>query len=143
MIKGQFGYFGNGEPLGVGGVGGGFGAVVGELDQGVVSDADDALARVAAEGAEGVELLQKDVFEAGFLGEFAAGGIIDGFVHADEAAGQSPFSFEGFEGALDQEDFEFGFVETEDDAVHGQGGTGVLVGVWHIMLFSSHTLLIV
>src|SRR5581483_4473816 len=68
-VEGELGGFGNGEPFGVGGVGGGFGSVVREFDQGVISDTDDALAGAAMDGAEGVELFEEDVFQAGLFGE--------------------------------------------------------------------------
>ena len=48
-----------------------------------------------------------------------------------EAAGQRPLAFERFQRALNQQHFEFAFVEAEDDAVHSEGGSGILVCVWH------------
>ena len=61
----------------------------------------------------------------------AAGGLIQRFVHADEATGQSPFAFEWIEGALDQQHLKFAVVQTEDHAVHSQGRPRILVGVGH------------
>jgi hypothetical protein len=64
--------------------------VVGGLGEGVVGDADDALTGIAVHGAKGVELLQKHALEAGFLRQFAPGGVIKRLLDADEAAGQCP-----------------------------------------------------
>lgn len=107
--------------------------MVGGFGQGVVGDADDALAGVAVDGAEGVELLEEEVFEAGFFFQLAAGGGVERFLDTDEAAGEGPVVFEGSEAAADEEDLEgcFAAVEAKDDAVHGEGGSWVFVGVFH------------
>jgi hypothetical protein len=39
--------------------------------------------------------------------------------------------FEGGEAAANEEDLEGAAVEAEDDAVHGEGGSWVFVGVFH------------
>ena len=136
VVESKFWNFGKGKPAGIGGIGGGFGGVGGEFDKGVVSDADDAFARVAMERAEGVELFEEDVFEASFFFEFAPGGIVEGFIDAHEAAREGPFAFEGFKGALDEKNFEIGVVEAEDDAIDGERGARVLVSVRHSVLFT-------
>ena len=131
VIEGEGREVVEGEPGGVAGIGGGGGRVLDEVDEGVVGDSDDVFPWVAVGGADGGELFEEDVFEAGFFFEFTSGAGVDVFADLDEAAGESPFVFEGGEGALDEEDFEVVLVETEDDAVGGEGGSGVVVGEGH------------
>ena len=107
--------------------------MAGEFDQGVVGNAHHPLPRVTAEFPKRVKLLQEDALEARFLSQFAARRVISGFIHMHEAAGQCPPAFERFQRALNQQHFEFAFVEAENDAVHGEGGSGILVCVWHII----------
>ena len=133
MIERQLRHLRDEEPLGVRRVRGSFGAVVGEFDQGVMGDAHDSFPRVAAKFAKSVKLLQENVLESCFLSQFTARRVVNGFIHAHETAGQCPFPFERFECALDQQHFEFAFVEAEDHAVHGQCRSGILVCVWHII----------
>eukprot|EP01031_Cornospumella_fuschlensis_P009515 gene9515-11677_t len=109
------------------GIGGGSGLHVSLPNQSVISDADHALARVAVHRTKGVELLEEDVFEPGFLFEFAAGGGIEFFIDPDEAAGEGPAAFEGGEAALDEQYLQGAFVEAEDDAVHREGRARILV----------------
>jgi hypothetical protein len=123
----------DGEPAGFGGVCGGGGGVVGGFGECVVGDADDALAGVAVHGAEGVELLEEEVFEAGFFLELAAGGVIEGFFDTDKAAGECPVVFEGGEATADEEDLKSAAIEAEDDAVHSECGSGVFVCVFHTL----------
>ena len=131
VVEGERGDVANGEPAGLGGICGGGGGVVGGFGECVVGDADDALAGIAVDGAESVELLEEKVFEAGFFFELAAGSVIEGFFDADESAGESPVVFEGGETAADEEDLEGAAVEAEDDAVHGECGSWVFIGVFH------------
>ena len=78
-----------------------------------------------------VELFEEHVFQPGFLGEFAAGGLIQRFLHANETAGQGPFALKRYKGTLDEQHLEFTLVKTEDDTVHGQRRPGILVCVRH------------
>ena len=80
---------GEGEPAGVGGVVAG-GREFGALEAGAVDDGDGAAAGIAVGVAEGGELLEFRRFEAGFLEEFAAGGVDQVLVGFDEAAGDGP-----------------------------------------------------
>ena len=121
------------EPGRVGGIGRGLDLVIGELDQRVVGDGHDPLARVSIERAVGVELLEKDLAQAGLLFELAQGRVLERLVDVDEAAGQRPLAQEGLEPAPDQQDLELVLVEVEaeHDAVDGQRRPGPLVGVGH------------
>jgi hypothetical protein len=112
-------------------IAGGAHGVVGEFHQSVVGHADDALARVALRCAKGVELLEVEAGDAGLLLEFAAGGFFEALVDADEAAGQRPAHFVGALFALDEQDLQVGLVVAEHDAVNGDGGMRIFVGVGH------------
>jgi hypothetical protein len=102
VVKGERWEVADGEPFRLGGIrGGGDGT---RFDQREVGDADDALARITLHGAEGVELLQEDLAQAGFLLQLAAGGVIERFLDADEATGQRPLVFEGGQTAPDEQD---------------------------------------
>ena len=131
VIKGEGGYLADGEPLGIIGVRICLGAMVGGFGECVVGHADDAFARIAVHGAEGVELLEEDFFQASFFGKLAAGSGLQGFFHTDKATWQCPMTFEGSDTALDQQHLKFGVIKAENDAVHGEGGAWVLVGVLH------------
>src|SRR5881396_2259288 len=67
VVERQLGRIRNRKPTGVGSVGGGLGAEVRQFDQGVVCHTHDALARVAIDRAESVELFEKDAPESGLL----------------------------------------------------------------------------
>ena len=88
-------------------------------------------ARVSIGGADGGELFEVDIFEIGFFFELAAGAGVDVFANVDESAREGPFVFERWDGALDEEDFEVVLIEAEDDAVGGEGGSGVVIGEAH------------
>jgi len=105
-----------------------------------MGQAHHPFAWVAFNFAKRVKLLEKDVLEAGFLVEFPARRIVERFIHTNEATGQGPGSLEGFERPLDQQDFEFILIKTEDHAVHSQSGTGILVSVWHEFQFVDGSL---
>ena len=67
VVEGQRRRVGDGEPGRVAGVGGRLNAVVADIDQGIIGHGDDPVAGIAVQVAEGVELLQKDLRQAGFL----------------------------------------------------------------------------
>src|SRR5262249_22820955 len=76
--------------------------------------------------------------DAGLLLQLAADGLFEGFLDADEAAGQRPPALEGLQVAADEEDLEVLLVQAEDDGVHGQRRPGVFVGGGHaVSLVSS------
>ena len=120
MIEGELRQIVEREPADAHRVGRGADAVIAELGERVVRDGDDALARIAIERAERVELLEVDVGDAGFLLELAARGVVERLVDADEAAGQRPRVLERLQLALDQQHLEVGLVEPEHDAVDGE-----------------------
>ena len=119
MIESQLWHFGNREPFGFGGIGGRFGAMIGKLDEREMSDTNDPFARIAMNRSEGKKLFEKDIGQAGLFSQLASGGFIDGFLHATEPTGKRPAAFERLQTALNEENLEFAFVETEDDAING------------------------
>jgi hypothetical protein len=112
-----------GDPLGVGRRAD---LVIAELDQRVVRDRHDPLARIALERAEGVELLEERVGDAGLLAQLAARRLVERLVDVHEAARQGP-RVRRRQRALDQEHLEVGGVEAEHDAVDGERRPRVLV----------------
>lgn len=90
VIEGESRQIYQGMPCGFGGIGIAFGGVLIGTDEGVVGDADDAPARIALGGAKGVELFEEHIVQVSFLLKFAAGSLVEGFVHVNEAAGQCP-----------------------------------------------------
>ena len=118
VVEGQGGQFGNREPRGVRSIGAGL-EQLRQRDQGVVGHRHNAAARVAAGLAEGVELLQVDLANAGILMEFADGGGVQRFVLADEAAGKRVTVFERLGEALDQQEMEPPVADGEQDDVDG------------------------
>jgi hypothetical protein len=105
--------------------------VIAELGERVVRHGDDALARIAAERAERVELLEVDVVDAGLLLELALRGLVDGLVEPHEPTRQRPRVLERRQLALDQQHLEIGLVEAEHHAVHRQRRPRIFVGVGH------------
>lgn len=131
VIEGERWEVADGEPFRLGGIrGGGDGS---RFHEGEVGDADDALSRIAFHGAEGVELLQEVSFEAGFLLQLAAGGVIERFLDADEATGQGPLVFEGGQPATDEQYLQFAAIKAEDNAIDRQRGAGKFISVRHTL----------
>lgn len=91
-----------------------------QLDECEIGDADDPFPRVTVEVAEGEQLFEEDVLEAGFPGQFPSGGVIDRLVDPDEPARQGPSVSEGGLGTSDAEHLEVAFIEAEHHAVDGQ-----------------------
>jgi hypothetical protein len=54
------------------------------------------LARITLRVAEGVELLKKDVLQAGLFLQFASGRLLQGFADLGKASGQCPLLLEWF-----------------------------------------------
>ena len=77
----------------------------GVVEAGAVDDGDGAAAGVAVGVAEGGQLLEIRRFQAGFLEEFAAGGVDEVLVGFDKAAGDCPAEW-GI-AAADEEDGRF------------------------------------
>lgn len=50
----------------------------------------------------------------------------------EETTGESPLAFEGGEPSLDEEHFDVVFIESKDDAIGGECGSGVFVGMRHV-----------
>jgi hypothetical protein len=105
--------------------------VIAELGERVVRHGDDALARIAAERAERVELLEVHVLDPGLLLELALRGLVDRLAEPHEPAGQRPRVLERRQLALDQQHLQIGLVEAEHHAVHRQRRAGILVRVAH------------
>ncbi len=90
VVEGEWWEFLDGMPCGFGSIGIAFGGVLVRADEGVIGDADDASAWVAVGVSVGVELFEENVVEVGFLFEFAAGGLVECFLHVYESAGECP-----------------------------------------------------
>ena len=118
-----------GMPGGGGGIvaGSGMNTVAG--NDGYEANGEGAATRVAVDAGEGADLKKGDVPEACFLGEFTGGTLFRCFVHIEEATGESPMATVGVTPATDEKDLDVVGKETEDNAVGGDGGTGVAVSV--------------
>src|SRR5215217_3430030 len=64
-------------------------------DEADVEDGDGVAAGVAPGSANGNDLFEEDLCDAGFFLEFAEGGGLEVLVLADESAGQGPGAAEG------------------------------------------------
>lgn len=131
MVEGEWWQLIHRVPCGFGGIGIAGGGVVLGANEGVVGDADDASARVAVGVAEGVELFEENVFDVGFFFEFAAGGLVESFLHVDEATGESPCAEMRLDAAPDEEDLKNVTSKAEDHAIDRERGAGVFVGEGH------------
>ena len=83
-------------------VGGCLCAMIGKIDQCVMGHADHTLARVTIDSAERLKLLEVDAAQARFLGQFAAGRLLEIFVHFHKPAGKRPPPGEGLAIALNE-----------------------------------------
>ena len=92
MIEREARHVVHAEPRGVARVGRGLHVVVAQVHERVVGDRHHALARIAVDGAEGVELLEEDLAQAGLFLELAPRRFIERFVDAHEAARQRPLA---------------------------------------------------
>lgn len=101
-----------------------------EIEQGYVGNGDDVLARIAIWLAEGIELLEKSVVQAGLL---ATCSVIDRFARVYETAWDRPLTFERLDSSFDEQYLEIGAfgIKFEDDTVEGQRGAGVIVSGGH------------
>ena len=89
---------------------------------GQVRDADHAAAGIAVGGAIGRELLQvqRGTVEAGFLGEFAFGGLAQVLAVAQEPPGQGRAALIGLVGPLDDQDVQLVLADRQDGQVDGE-----------------------
>lgn len=137
MVEGEGGEgdaSGKVEPSNGGGV-----ALRGELvaitgDEPDIEDGDNVTARVAAGGADGADLFEEDLRDAGFFLEFAKGGGLEVLVLADESAGKGPGAAEGLLAAFDEKDTKAEVLEgardREQGNVDGDGRTRPRVAVF-------------
>src|SRR6185437_5832218 len=137
VVEREFRNFGNWKPFGVRRIRGRSGVVIRELNQRKIRDADDALAGIAIHRAKRVELFEEHVGQPSFFRQFAARGIVDGFIHVNESARQCQASLKRLQGALNEQYLELTFIEAEDNAVHGQSRTGIFVCMWHMFRISA------
>src|SRR5262245_44298738 len=108
--------------------------MVAQVDERVVRHRNDALARVAIDGAERVELLEEHLAEARLFLELAPRSVFEQLLDADEAARQRPLAFERGQGPLYQQDLEIVGIDAEDDAVDGEGGARVFIAGHAVLL---------
>ncbi len=131
MIERELRQIVEGKPAHAHRVGGRADAVIRELREREVRDRDHAIARIAIERAERVELLEVDVLDARFFFELAARGLVERLFDAHEATRQRPRMLERLQLALDQEDLQVTLVDAEDDTVHRERGARVRVAKGH------------
>src|SRR6266478_6844765 len=129
MVEGKLGNLGYRKPARIRGVGRSLGLMLGQLYQRIIGNAHDPLTRVAVQLPKGIKLFQEDIRQACLLVEFAASGGIQSLVNPNETTGQRPSSFERFQAALNQQKFQLALTKAEDDAVHGQSGSGILISM--------------
>ena len=93
--------------------------------------------RIAVGLAKGVELLQVDVGDVGFLFDFAERRIIEILLLAYKAAGQRPLACKRVVRAANEQHCQLIVLKSEQDHIHRDGGAGMFVGVeggsgdWH------------
>ena len=92
--------------------------VVLDIDQRIVGDGDDALTWVAVDITKGTYLPHKEIPQSGELVEYAVGCIVNALVAADETSVEAPFATTGIHLSTANQDLQFPFIETEDDAVY-------------------------
>ena len=129
MIEREPGQLVEREPAHAHRIGGGPDAVIGELRERVVRDGDHALARIAIDRSERVELLEVDLGHARLLLELAARCLVEGLVDPDEPAGQRPGVQERRDLALDEQHLEARVIEPEHDAIDRDRRARVIVRV--------------
>ena len=96
-------------------------------------DGHHAFARVTVHTAESVNLLQKNVGNAGLFFQFATCTFFGGFRNAHESARKSPFSFERLKSATNQQQVEADTVKPEYDTVGRDRRVGVFVMVFEFL----------
>ena len=106
--------------------------MVGFPHEGPEGDTDDALAGVAVDGAEGMELFKVDCVDRRFLLEFAPHGCFEGFVVVDESSWQGPLPRKGFQSPPDQQNLQSAAIETEDHGINRERWTGEFVREGHV-----------
>ena len=137
MVEGQVRHIVHAEPGCVPGVGRRVDVVVAQLHQRVVGDGDHALPGIALDRAEGVELLEEDLPQAGLFLELTPRRLFQGLVDAHEAARAAPTSLRRAPGRAGSASLSAPLIETEDDTVHGQGTTRIFVGMRHAETLAS------
>src|SRR5437773_1350221 len=102
-------------------------------DEPDVEDGDGVAAGIAPGSADGSDLFEEDLSDAGFFLKFAEGGGLEVFVRADESAGQGPGAAEGLFPSFDEEDAKAkvlkGARDREQDDVNRDGRTGPRVAI--------------
>ena len=93
------------------------------------SDGDNTFAGITFNGRISFELFDISVANAGLFKELTACTIFGGFVLSHETSGKSPRALERFYTALHKEYLQAISVVSEDDAVGGNCGMGILVSV--------------
>ena len=81
--------------------------------------------------AKGIELLQKDTFEPGFLGQLPPGGFLDGLAHPGKTARKGPAALKRHIIPLDQQDLEVFVIQSKDDTIRSYRGSWMCVRIFH------------
>ena len=102
VIEGQRRNVAQAEPRGIPYVGGGSDAMVAQFDQSVIGNRNDTFTGVPFDLAEGVELLQVDLPNAGLLFELAARCLFERFLDVNEATRKGPGMSERLDVPLNQ-----------------------------------------
>ena len=110
-----------------------------ELYKSVVGDGHHALSGIAVWLCKGVELLEVDLNQTRLFLQLSPRGFLKRFLHPHETAWQRPRVLKRLQLALDQQDLEITFVETEHDAVDGERRPRVLVRKGHRSAFPIAT----
>ena len=105
--------------------------MLGELDQRVVRHADHALARIAIDRAEGVELLEEDIVRpvSSASSRRAASSSVSST--RTKPPGSAHLPLNGASPRWISRTFSSRFIEAEDDAIDGERGARIFVGVGH------------
>ncbi len=106
-----------------------------QAHQSIVGNGNHTLTWVAVGSREGVELLDKGRLKACLLPKLTQGAILGTFIHAQEAARQSPFPLIGVDATLYEQHFELSAVKTKNHAVGSHRGVRIFVT---ILLFFFH-----
>jgi len=128
VVEGQARDVVHGKPGGVTGVGRGLDVVVPEVQECVVRHRHDTLPGIAIDGAEGVELIENDLAQAGLFLELALRRLVQRSADATKPPGRAHFPANGARSRWISSTFQIRVVQAEDDAVHGQRRARVLVG---------------
>ena len=95
VVKGQISQFREGMPLHIVGPKGSTGFVVLHPDQGIVSHRDDPTQGVSIHFAKGLDLLHKDLPDAGEIFEYTLSGTVQIFLGIDQVTRQGPKALVG------------------------------------------------